>query len=86
MFEIKKLRINGIGFDSLPDYILNSKDFSGNELAKLASVESIPEPSNEGLSNNKNEIILECKKLLSNNEIDKAWRLIIRLGKILIEK
>ena len=86
LFEIKKPKVNGIGFDALPDYILNSKEFSGNELAKLASVKSVPSSPNGSISSNKDEIILECKKLLSNNEIDKAWDLVIQLGKILIEK
>ena len=86
LFEIKKPKVNGIGFDSLPEYILNSKEFSGNELAKLASVESIPQSSDSCFSNNKDEIISECKKLLSNNEVDKAWDLVMQLGKILIEK
>ena len=86
LFKIKKPKVNGIGFDSLPKYILNSKEFSGNELAKLASVELIPKSSNGSFSSNKDEIISECKKLLSNNEVDKAWLLVIQLGKILIEK
>ena len=86
LFEINKPRVNGIGFDALPDYILNSKEFSGNELAKLAGVESIPSQSADSLPNNKDEIILECKRFLSENEIDKAWQLIIKLGKIIIEK
>ena len=86
LFELKKPRANGIGFDSLPDYILHSKQFSGNELAKLASVESIPSSSNSCFLNNKDEIISECKKLLSKNEIEKAWQLVVKLGNILIEK
>ena len=85
LFEIKKPRVNGIGFDALPDYILNSEFFSGNELAKLAGVESVPSFSEEKFSNNKEEIISNCKYLLSKDEIDKAWQLVIQLGK-LIEK
>jgi len=34
--------IAGIGFDSLPDEIRNSSIFTGNDLARLASVVSIP--------------------------------------------
>ncbi len=86
LFEIKKPRENGIGFDALPDYILKSKYFSGNELAKLAGVNSIPSFSTNNLTDNKEQIISDCKKLLSEDQIDKAWQLIIHLGNILIEK
>jgi len=86
LFEIKKPRENGIGFDALPSYILNSKDFSGNELAKLAGIKSIPSLSIENIPNDKEKIILECKKLLLDDKVDKAWQFIIKLGSILIEK
>ena len=86
LFEINKPRVNGIGFDALPNYILNSKDFSGNELAKLAGVESIPTFLKQSYSNNKDEIIIECKKLLFENKIDDAWQLVLQLGSVLIEK
>jgi len=85
LFEIKKPGVNGIGFDALPLYILNSKDFSGNELAKLAGVDSIPNFIEGPIANDKKQIILDCKKLLSEDQVDKAWQLIIQLGK-LIEK
>ena len=86
LFEIKKPRENGIGFDALPSYILNSKDFSGNELAKLAGIKSIPPLSIKNIPNDKDKIILECKKLLLDDKVDKAWQFIIKLGSILIEK
>ena len=86
LFEINKPRVNGIGFDALPNYILNSKDFSGNELAKLAGTESIPVFLKQNHSNNKDELIIECKKLLFENKIDDAWQLVLQLGSILIEK
>ena len=58
-----------------------------NELAKLASVESIPVLTNNNTSiANKIDIIAKCKKLLSEGEIDKAWQLVLKLGNILIEK
>ena len=41
LFELKKPKNIGIGFDQLPDYILKT-NLIGNELAKLASVEKIP--------------------------------------------
>lgn len=43
MFEVQKpLTTIGIGFDNLPNDILKSNFFNGNELALLASVEEIP--------------------------------------------
>ena len=86
LFEINKPRVNGIGFDALPDYILNSKEFSGNELAKLAGVESIPTFVKQNYSNNKDELIAECKKLLFEDKVNDAWQLVLQLGSILIEK
>ena len=85
LFEIKKPRINGIGFDALPDYLLKSQDFTGNELAKLAGVDSIPAFSEDEFSNDKDEIISSCKESLSKDEVDKAWQFAIHLG-YLIEK
>ena len=85
LFEIKKPRINGIGFDALPDYLLKSQYFTGNELAKLAGVDSIPAFSKDEISNDKDKIISSCKELLSKDEVDKAWQFAIQLGR-LIEK
>ncbi|KAA1243759.1 flavin reductase family protein [Aquimarina sp. RZ0] len=46
MFEVSKPLISiGMGFDALPEVIKNSKVFTGNDLAKLANVEGIPEKS-----------------------------------------
>lgn len=43
LFQINKpLGKIGIGFDQLPEFILHSKVLSGNELAKLASLEKVP--------------------------------------------
>ena len=43
MFEITKpIKTIGIGFDELPIEILNSNILTGNELGKLAGIESLP--------------------------------------------
>ena len=83
LFEVKKPRVSGIGFDGLPSYILNSEYFTGNELAKLAGVESIPKFSGANFSSDKNEIILSCKELLLKDDIDQAWQFAIQLGKLI---
>ena len=80
LFELKKPRWNGIGFDSIPKIILNSKSITANELSKLASVENRPdilkdlygsyiEHSLEDLEN-------ACKKFINNDELDKAWTIV----------
>ena len=44
MFEIKKpMTSKGIGFDELPNEILNSSILSGNDLGKLAGIETLPD-------------------------------------------
>lgn len=44
MFEIKKpITTCGIGFDNLPDDILNSSILSKNELGQLAGIEKLPD-------------------------------------------
>jgi hypothetical protein len=44
MFEIKKpLTTCGIGFDNLPDDILNSSVLTKNELGQLAGIEKLPD-------------------------------------------
>lgn len=43
MFEIPKpISSKGIGFDQLPDYIMSSRFFTGNQLARLANVDALP--------------------------------------------
>jgi flavin reductase (DIM6/NTAB) family NADH-FMN oxidoreductase RutF len=43
IFEVPQPRANGIGMDSLPESIRKSQILTGNDLAKLAGVEQIPE-------------------------------------------
>ena len=80
LFELKKPKNIGIGFDELPNYILKT-DLTGNELAKLASVESIPDfvQSDYNFSSS-NEIIYSIKKSIKDNDIDRAWQLVLYLG------
>jgi flavin reductase (DIM6/NTAB) family NADH-FMN oxidoreductase RutF len=43
MFEIKKpITTKGIGFDQIPQEILNSKVLTGNDLGQLGGIESLP--------------------------------------------
>jgi len=82
LFELKKPKNIGIGFDQLPVSILNS-ELTGNELAKLASIEKIPkyylEKNLEKLS--KEQIIMEIKDKIDSNEIIIAWNIVLHLQK-----
>ena len=80
LFELKKPKNIGIGFDCLPDYILKT-NLTGNELAKLASVKCIPnlEQFNYNFSSS-DEIIHSIKESIKNSDINKAWQLVLYLG------
>ena len=82
LFELKKPKNIGIGFDQLPISILNS-ELTGNELAKLASIKKIPkyylEKNLEKLS--KEQLVMEIKNKINNNEIIIAWNIVLHLQK-----
>ena len=84
IFEVYKPKHNGIGFDALPKLILESKSFSGNELAKLAGSKEIPEIDSNynDFDDLDNETLVEkIKALLENMDIDIAWQAVLRLTK-----
>jgi len=84
IFEVHKPKHNGIGFDALPKPILESKSFSGNELAKLAGSKEIPEiDSNYNVFDDlDNQTLVEkIKALLEDMDIDIAWQAVLRLIK-----
>ena len=68
IFEIAKpISKIGIGFDGLPEEILNSSIFTGNELAMLASVDTIPLQKNkESITLNTEEKHILAKKMLED--------------------
>ena len=77
LFEFKKPRHNGIGFDNIPSKILKSHNITANELAQLASIENKPQILSDLYSLYKDESLddLEIifKKFINENELDKAW-------------
>ena len=85
LFELRKPKNIGIGFDQLPQYILNS-DLTGNELARLASIESIPLIDNKFKINNTKNIVSSIKKYIEKNDVITAWQLVLHLGQQLDEK
>ena len=77
LFEFKKPRHNGIGFDKIPSKILKSHNITANELAQLASIENEPQILTDiyDLYKNKNlnDLELIFKKFINKNELEKAW-------------
>lgn len=71
LFEVQKPNSKiGIGYNQLPEHIRNSDILSGNDLAKLANVESIP--SMEDLKKFKENKYLE--KILKSSVDKKQYR------------
>ena len=79
LFELKKPNNMGIGFDDLPEEIRGSKYFSGNQLARLASVEKIPIKKNNQFSLDLKGLYLACAQKIDQNKIDEAWQLIFEI-------
>ena len=80
LFELKKPRWNGIGFDSIPKIILNSKSITANELSKLASVENRPDILKDlhdiYIAHSLEDLENACKKFIDYDELDKAWTIV----------
>ena len=85
LFELKKPKNIGIGFDQLPDYILNS-ELTGNELAKLASIDLIPSIDYKFEIDNVDITINSIKKYIIKNDIQTALQLVLYLGRKLDAK
>jgi len=79
LFELKKPNNMGVGFDALPKQIKESKYFSGNQLAKLASVEKIPAKKNNQFNLDLKDLYRECAQQIDDNKIDEAWQLIFEI-------
>ncbi|MCF6361050.1 MAG: flavin reductase family protein [Cyclobacteriaceae bacterium] len=87
IFEIPKpISSIGIGFDTIPSSIRNSKVLTGNELGQLGTMEEIPSPIKDDV--NVNEIIISgnnveerlhqlAKGLLAKNKISEAWAVLM---------
>lgn len=74
LFQIPKpLSTLGAGFDNLPQEILLSEILSGNDLAQLANVESIP----QGKYTTDVQEHARAKQLLHQGNLDKAWETLL---------
>lgn len=86
LFEIPKpLRTKGIGIDELPEEIRTSTVLTGNNLARLANVETLPEKGTlpEDLTamlkklNSREEIHILAQKMLVKGDVEAAWQILI---------
>ena len=91
LFEVEKpIATLGIGIDNIPAFIIESNNFSGNDLAKLANVENLPtsEEINIFVSNNfmvkgilssddTIKIHNKAKEFLNNNDALSAWKVLL---------
>lgn len=96
LFKVEKPNTKlGIGFDSLPESIRNSKELTGNQLAQLANVSELPavDPAFEDArlkeifqyysvtpDEMEKELHRYAKELLDRNNIDAAWQVLLSLN------
>ena len=80
LFEFKKPRWNGLGFEFIPQDILDSNIITANELSQLASVEKKPSVVDKIYKEHKNNSLenleLLCKKFINEKLLDYAWTII----------
>ncbi|MBC7642068.1 MAG: flavin reductase family protein [Flavobacterium sp.] len=91
LFEVEKpIATLGIGVDNIPHFIKQSKVFDGNDLGKLANIESLPtsEEINIFVSNNfivkgilssddDGKIQKKAKEFLNINDTLSAWKVLL---------
>ncbi|GEQ84598.1 flavin reductase [Patiriisocius marinistellae] len=78
MFEVPKpLSTLGIGIDNLPDAVKNSKVFTGNDLAMLANIETLPNNIINGIEIDET-IHEEVQQFLLLDAVEKAWQKLIK--------
>lgn len=67
----------GIGFDRLPDEVKKSSVLTGNDLAELASVEAVPEPSESAPIADLGARHAAAKELLASGQVMEAWKVLL---------
>ena len=67
----------GIGFDRLPSTIRFSKILTGNDLAQLAAIEQLPDTFLNATFSSEENIHVEAKTLIAQNDIEGAWKALI---------
>lgn len=91
LFEVPKPLVTlGIGVDAIPDFIKESKVFSGNDLGMLGNIEVLPTQdeitnfvsqsfeAKAVLSSDDNQKVYQkAKELLATDQVLKAWMLLL---------
>lgn len=73
LFQIPKpLATIGVGIDALPNPIRTSKFLTGNELARLGSVEKLPDAKHEIINSLTETDFLKASEMIKNNEVENA--------------
>jgi flavin reductase (DIM6/NTAB) family NADH-FMN oxidoreductase RutF len=84
LFEVAKPNLKlGIGFDLLPEKILNSEVLTGSDLAFLANVEAIPIPNPQIQSQLLNfktisQLHNYAKQCIKSRDLDLAWQILLK--------
>src|SRR5690606_23074042 len=74
----KPLRTIGIGVDALPEEIRKSTVLTGNDLAKLANVERVPDPGDtQGFEGDVNARHRAARHLSEKNAVEVAWTVLL---------
>jgi flavin reductase (DIM6/NTAB) family NADH-FMN oxidoreductase RutF len=88
IFEVPKPRTRGVlGFDGLPDFIRESHELTGNELARLASLKRIPEEAeirafleeNQSQAVPVSRLLDQARENLQRMEAEKALTMLMAL-------
>jgi flavin reductase (DIM6/NTAB) family NADH-FMN oxidoreductase RutF len=91
LFEVPKpLATLGIGVDAIPSHIIKSTVFDGNDLGKLGNIEALPSTEEVSIfvkenfsikavlsSDDQENVYLEAKKYLNENDVLSAWKVLL---------
>lgn len=79
LFQVEKSSSKiGVGWDKLPKEISENDYLTGNEIAKLSNITSLPKKSLIGKASKDSEVYKNVKKLIKKNRIVEAWELLYR--------
>ena len=79
LFQVEKSSSKiGVGWDKLPKEISESDYLTGNEIAKLSNITSLPEKVLIGRASEDPEVYKNVKKLIKKNQILEAWEILYR--------
>jgi len=77
LFKVEKPNTKlGIGFDQLPEGIINSPLLTNNEKAQLANIDIVPAASIQQNNNFSEATILKIKSALAQQKTEEAWQII----------